>query len=145
MEGLNGNELCTDFDESFHALPRFANDENYSMVRDIAVEDEDVLMLYEDGDNGLSDSDSDELSVDNSILGPGSLASFMLGSGGDRLRAAHIHPSEWFHAFRDENFKDHFPSAATEISENVGDRRYHYESLASVMMKCDVLVTYDKS
>jgi hypothetical protein len=37
---------------------------------------------------------------------------FMLGSGGDRLRATHIHPSEWFHAFRDDNFNDHFPSAA---------------------------------
>ena len=112
MQRVEGDELGTDFDESFDALPRFANDENYSGVKDIAVDDEDVLMLYENGDNGYSDSDSDEPSVDNSVLGPGSLASFLLGSGGDLMRVAHIHPTEWFHAFRSENFKDHLPDAA---------------------------------
>ena len=111
MERVRGDELGIEFDESFEALPRFANDENYGLINDVAVDDEDVLCLYEDGDNGYSDSDTDEPNVDNSVLGPGSLAAFMLGSGGDRMRVSYLHPSEWFHAFRADNVKNHLPNA----------------------------------
>jgi len=78
------------------------------LVLDNAVEDMDVMMLYEDGDDGCDDDD-DEPSVDNPVLGPGSMASFMLGSGGDAMRVNNLHPSEWFHAFRDEDFRNHLP------------------------------------
>lgn len=89
-------------------LPKFPNDEDYMLVLDNAVEDMDVMMLYEDGDDGCDDDD-DEPSVDNPVLGPGSMASFMLGSGGDAMRVNNLHPSEWFHAFRDEDFRNHLP------------------------------------
>ena len=95
----------------YNALPKFPNDCAYSDVHDYAVEDMDVLMLYEEGDNGYS---SDELngggndgSIDDMLLAPGSRASFMLGAGGEMMRAANMHPKEWFGAFRVENTRDH--------------------------------------
>ena len=45
--------------------------------------------------------------TDNPLLGPGSMADFMLGSGGAMMRTANLHPSEWFVAFKTNNFRDH--------------------------------------
>ncbi|KAL7425441.1 hypothetical protein ACHAXH_000016, partial [Discostella pseudostelligera] len=51
-------------------LPKFPNDEEHMLVLDNAV-DEDVMMLYEDGDNGFDDDDDDDdPSIDNPVLGP---------------------------------------------------------------------------
>ena len=95
-------------DETYDALPKYPNDDNYSEVSDIAVEDEDVLMLFENGDNGYDSSDGmDETNVDNPVIGPGSMASFVLGSGGAMARVANMHPQDWFLSFRDEKFRDH--------------------------------------
>merc|ERR1740124_666541 len=90
--------------DEYEALPKHPNDRDFAMVKDMALEDEDVLMLFEENDDG--DSDEDEPSVDNPVLGPGSLASFMLGTGGEMTRAAHLHPKEWFVAFRQEQLED---------------------------------------
>mmetsp|Transcript_29416 Transcript_29416/g.58333 ORF Transcript_29416/g.58333 Transcript_29416/m.58333 type:complete len:421 (-) Transcript_29416:234-1496(-) len=91
--------------DEYEALPKHPNDRDFEMVKDMALEDEDVLMLFEENDD--VDSDEDEPSVDNPVLGPGSLANFMLGTGGEMTRAAHLHPKEWFVAFRQEQLEDH--------------------------------------
>ena len=97
-------------DDDFYRLPTFPNDENYSLVTDNAVDDMDVMMLFEDGDNGYWEyNDDDDTNVDNPILGPGSMASFTLGSGGNAMRVNNLHPSEWFHAFSDEDIDNHLP------------------------------------
>ncbi len=97
MEHVEGDELDFKFFKSFDALPRCTNDEDYSRVSDITVKDEDVLMLCEDGNNGYSDagsaSDSDKSSVDNSALGPGSLASFVLSSVVSRIQGRELQGS----------------------------------------------------
>ena len=102
--------LAPDADDAIHEeieeIPENPNDDEYGKVRENGVEDEDVLMLFETGD----DDDDDEVGVDNPVLGPGSVAAFMLGSP-DALRVAHLHPLEWFHAFKEERFRDHLPSA----------------------------------
>ena len=107
----DADEAMTEDDDFyiFKGLPKFPNDEDYMLVLDNAVDDEDVMMLYDDGDNGYGDSDNDDKDVDNPVLGPGSMASFMLGSGGAAMRAKNLHPSEWFHAFRDEDINNHLP------------------------------------
>ncbi len=95
-------------DENYTNLPEYPNDNDYHLVKDLAVQDEDVLMLFEQNDTGYdSNSDEDEINVDNA-LGPGSIADFMLGSGGARVRAVNIHPSDWFKAFRKDRFRDHW-------------------------------------
>jgi len=95
-------------DEVYNALPKYPNDDNYFDVTDLAIEDEDILMMFEDDDNGYDSSDDgDVTNVDNPILGPGSMASFALGSGGDMLRVANMHPQDWFLAFREKRFHDH--------------------------------------
>ena len=91
--------------DELEGLPTFPNDDAYDMVKEIAVEDEDVLMLFEEGDNG---SDDDEpVNVDNPVLGCGSTAAFMLGPGGAQMGAANLHPEAWFIAFKRERFNDH--------------------------------------
>ena len=107
----DADEAMTEDDDFyiFKGLPKFPNDEDYMLVLDNAVDDEDVMMLYDDGDNGYGDSDNDDKDVDNPVLGPGSMASFMLGSGGAAMRAKNLHPGEWFHAFRDEDINNHLP------------------------------------
>ena len=124
QKGLDPQPNCTGEEMAFHnimylapdaydaiheeidELPENPNDEEYGMVRENGVEDEDVLMLFGDGDD--DDDDDDEVGVDNPVLGPGSVADFMLGSP-DVMRVAHLHPSEWFHAFKEERFRDHLP------------------------------------
>jgi len=94
--------------EDFQALPEYLNDDDYFTVRDRAIQDEDVLELFDPGDSGYDDSDDEDNSnVDNPILEPGSKASFMLGSGGAMMRTANLHPNTWFLAFRKDRFRDH--------------------------------------
>lgn len=100
----NVDEECEDTLES---LPEYPNDDDFDMVRDCAIQDEDVLMLFDNDDDDGYGFDEDEPSVDNPVLGPQSMAAFMLGSGGDMMNTAHLHPSEWFHAFKEEHFRDH--------------------------------------
>ena len=58
------------------ALPKHPNDRVFEMVKDMAMEYQDVLILFKEKDDG--DSDEDEPSVDNPVLGSGTLANFML-------------------------------------------------------------------
>ena len=95
----------TDMMEEDDELPTFPNDDDYETVRENAVQDDDVLDLYEKGDNGYSDSDEDETRVDNPVHGK--KVSFMLGAGGDRMGAVYLHPGEWFIAFKDKHFTNH--------------------------------------
>ena len=99
--------------EEFESLPKYPKDDDYSTVRDYAVEDNDVLELFESNDHGFDDSDNEDHNdpnVDNPILGPGSKADFMLGSGGAMMRTANLHPKDWFLAFRNDRFRDHIQS-----------------------------------
>ena len=92
----------------FERLPKFPNDNDYGMVREYAVQDDDVLDLFEEGDDGFSDSDEDETTrVDNPVHGRST--SFMLGAGGNRMGAVYLHPGEWFIAFKDKHFNNHLP------------------------------------
>ena len=108
----DADEAMTEDDDFyiFKGLPTFPNDENYSLVTDNAVDDIDVMMLFEDGVNGYWEyNDDDDTNVDNPIPGPGSMASFALGSGGNAMRVNNLHPSKWFHAFSDEDIDNHLP------------------------------------
>ena len=85
------------------------------MVKDVAVQDEDVLMLFENGDSGgqFGEDSDDEATVDSPLLAPGSMADFMLGSTASAmLRTANLHPSEWFVAFCNDKFRDHLPQSS---------------------------------
>ena len=96
-------------------LPEYANDDDFEMVKDVAVQDEDVLMLFENGDTGgqFGEDSDDEATVDSPLLAPGSMADFMLGSTASAmLRTANLHPSEWFVAFCNDNFRDHLPQSS---------------------------------
>lgn len=94
--------------DAWEDLPEYPNEDDFDTVKDLVVEDKDVLMLYEDGDHGYSSSeDEDRHNVDNPVLGPGSMADFMLGSGGARFRATNLHPRDWFLAFREEDVRNH--------------------------------------
>jgi len=96
-----------EIEEELSALPEYQNDDDYTMVQEMAVQDEDVLMLYEANDPGYSDDEDINVDVDNSILGPESVASFMLGSGGGMTRTANLHPKDWFLAFKNNQFRNH--------------------------------------
>jgi len=104
---------CSGQDEEFELLPKHPNDDDYFTVQDYAIEDEDVLELFESNDRGYDDSDNEDdndPNVDNPILGPGSKADFMLGSGGAMMRTANLHPKDWFLAFRNDRFRNHIQS-----------------------------------
>ena len=103
------DEDIDSFNNEFKRLPKFPNDGNFDLVGDIAVQDEDVLMLYEEGDNGYSDSDEDETKVDNPVLGANT--SMLLGAIGARMNATFIHPGEWFIAFKVNDVHNHVPLA----------------------------------
>lgn len=90
----------------FEGLPTLPNDNNYGIVKDCAVLDEDVLMLFEEGDYGYSDSDDETL---NAVPGKMKMTSFLLGAGGIHVRAVNMHPGEWFVAFKDKHFSNHLP------------------------------------
>mmetsp|Transcript_42218 Transcript_42218/g.47013 ORF Transcript_42218/g.47013 Transcript_42218/m.47013 type:complete len:251 (+) Transcript_42218:56-808(+) len=108
MDGVPDIEEHFEDNEDFQALPKYHNDDDYFTVRDCAIQDEDVLELFDPGDGGHDDTDDEDNSnVDNPILGPGSKASFMLGSGGAMMRTANLHPNTWFLAFRKDRFRDH--------------------------------------
>ena len=105
-------------DPVYHALPEYPNDDNYDDILENAVDDLDVLDLFGPNDRGYdspegyddssSSSDGeDEPNVDNPVLGHGSMASSMLGSGGAMMRTANLHPKDWFLAFRGDRFRDH--------------------------------------
>ena len=80
-------EMAPDSDDAIgdeiEALPAFPHDDDFDAGFERAIEDEDVLMLFEEGDIGRdSDSDSDgPVNVDNPVLGPGSTAAIMLQQG----------------------------------------------------------------
>ena len=100
MDQAPDDSIMEDDDE----LPTFPNDNEYETVRENAVQDDDVLDLYEKGDNGCysdTDSDEDETRVDNPVHGK--KVSFMLGAMG----AVYLHPGEWFIAFKDKHFTNH--------------------------------------
>merc|ERR1712100_417544 len=99
----DNDEFVEDNDE-YKQLPRHLRDEDFSGVRDELVEDEDVLMLFDDGENGVS---SDEEDANDDILHPSSMANMMLGSLGEKMHAANLHPEEWFRGFRSEHMRNH--------------------------------------
>ena len=87
----------------FKGLPTFPNDEDYSLVIDNAAEDMDVMMLFEHGDNGnwqyddfIDEDDDDDYDDDDE------------DTDADKP-ISHLHPSNWFHAFREEDFNNHLP------------------------------------
>ena len=77
------------------------------VVRDLAFEDHDVLMLFEDGDHGFDDESGDEEEDDPCKSLASARADFMLGTGGRYMGATHLHPQEWFVAFKRERIRDH--------------------------------------
>ena len=93
------------FEHIFEGLPTLPNDNNYRIVKDCAILDKDVLMLFEEGDYGYSDFDEDETL--NTV--PGKMTSFLLGAGGIHVHAVNMHPGEWFVAFKDKHFSNHLP------------------------------------
>jgi hypothetical protein len=122
QKGLPPKPNCTGEEMAFHnimymvpdaveieldLLPKYRSDDDIERVKDNVLDDDDLMMLFDANDRGYDSDDEDEPSVDNPILGPGSLASFMLGSGGVMTRAANLHPKDWFIAFRNDEFRNH--------------------------------------
>jgi hypothetical protein len=92
------------------ALPEKQNDDNYEMVKDKILLDDDVMWLFDDG-NADDDDDDDKIRVDKIVPRPGSMAAFAFGPHANSFHIAKLHPSEWFHAFSEERYRDHLPSA----------------------------------
>ena len=90
------------------SLVKFKNDQNFGLLRENVVEDEDVLMLFEDGDNGHSGgifgNNNDE--VDRYTPGP-LLTDLLWGDRGKITRVANLHPADWFIPFRIDNYRNH--------------------------------------
>ena len=95
-------------DDKYLALPSNPSDEDFRDVLSSLVEDEDVLMLFDDGDDGYS---SDEGGADADILHPRSMATEILGNLGEMARVVNLHPEEWFLAFREDRMQRHVVSA----------------------------------
>ena len=72
-------------------------DEDFRDVLSSLIEDEDVLMLFDDGDDGYS---SDEGGGADDILHPRSLATEILGNLGEMANVVNLHPEEWFLTFK---------------------------------------------
>lgn len=79
-------------------------DEDFRDVLSSLVEDEDVLMLFDDGDDGYS---SDEGGGADDILHPRSLATEILGNLGEMANVVNLNPEEWFLAFKEEDMQRH--------------------------------------
>lgn len=92
-------------DEDYLALPQFANDEDFDLAREALFEDQDVLELFEDDDSGESSENGAE---DVAHASSNRKLEFMqkLSDRFELLEVfrgchfAHIHPEEWFEAFR---------------------------------------------
>ena len=111
------DEICDSFGVDFwNAIPECPDhDFDYAEVRDSCIEDEDVLMLFEDGAPGAgsdSDDEQDEWATSDPVVTPGTLASFALGSHpmADMAGFANLHPQDWFKAFSVDRFHDHLPA-----------------------------------
>jgi hypothetical protein len=104
---INMAEADDDY-EVDESLVKFKNDQNFSLLRENVVEDEDVLMLFEDGDNGHSGgifgNNNDE--VDRYTPGP-LLTNILWGDAGKIARVANLHPADWFIPFRINNYRNH--------------------------------------
>jgi hypothetical protein len=88
----------------FDRLPKYENDDDFDMVSELATEDSDVLGLFEQGDLGHSDEEQDEGAPLSSEV------AMMLNKDGLLARQmdyAFLHPDEWFHAFKEDCFKNH--------------------------------------
>ena len=99
-------------DDKYLALPSNPSDEDFRDVLSSLVEDEDVLMLFDDGDDGYS---SDEGGADADILHPRSMATEILGNLGEMVRVVNLHPEEWFLAFREDRMQRHVVSARSSF------------------------------
>ena len=78
------------------------------MVKDKTLLDEDVLWLFDDGYATMMMT---WLGYTTGSSRPGSMAAFVFGPYAHSFHIAKLHPSEWFHAFSEERFRDHLPSA----------------------------------
>jgi len=104
--------------EEYDALPNYPNDDDYDdyqHVSQMAVVEDEVLMLFETDDQGYdSTDDEDETNVhdpwrmfrSNSAMG--SMANVPLEFTDNRMRAGNLHPRDWFLAFDNVRFQDHF-------------------------------------
>jgi hypothetical protein len=103
-DDIDENIESVNYSYGLTALPVDVRDTDCHGVADAAVEDTDVLMLYAAGDDGDPDTDDDD---DADLMDPGTMASFLLGPAGTMMGTAHLHPQDWFIAFRNESFGNH--------------------------------------
>mmetsp|Transcript_16095 Transcript_16095/g.37930 ORF Transcript_16095/g.37930 Transcript_16095/m.37930 type:complete len:355 (+) Transcript_16095:114-1178(+) len=82
--------------------PVYDHDTNFVQFKSLAVDDEDVLYLFDDGRSG----DGDESGDDDYQAATNSSAADWLGSGVFK-RAAHLNPEDWFIASQTSRFHDH--------------------------------------
>merc|ERR1712194_877294 len=81
---LNYAEEDFEEDVDYLALPQCANDEDFDLAREALFKDQDVLELFEDDNSGSNRK----------------LEFMQSGIGQQLCHFAHIHPEEWFEAFR---------------------------------------------
>ena len=100
--------------EEYDALPDYPRDEDYDCVKDMAVLDDDVLELFETGDNGYDSSDDED---ETNAQGPwqmfrsnsamSSMANVPLEFSDARMQTDKLHPRDWFLAFDNMRFQNH--------------------------------------
>jgi len=89
--------MASDYKEELKYLPKFPNDDNYGLVEDIALQDEDVYELFEHGDDGYDFHSNEDEELEDYLLGEW------------HFQNSHLHPRQWFHAFLEERFTNHLP------------------------------------
>lgn len=101
-----------EINEIDESLVKFENDQNFDLLREKIMEDYDVLMLFEDGDDGYSINpfrqDNDDNEGDGHIPSP-CLTNLLWGQAGEIARVVNLHPAKWFIPFKMEDYRNHLP------------------------------------
>ena len=80
--------------DELNQLPEHRDDDDFAGVMEWAVEDDDVLSLFDNESQGPNDP---------------SLADVALGY------AAHLHPEDWFYAISEERMRDHLSGMSAPL------------------------------
>ena len=83
--------------DELNQLPEHRDDDDFDGFMEWAVEDDDVLMLFDNQSQGPNDV---------------TLADVALGT---TPRAAHLHPEDWFYAISEERMRDHLSGMSAPL------------------------------
>lgn len=96
--------------EGYAELPSYGPDSDYERVEDLAVEDQDVLMLLDEQTGGACippSWDLEEPAEEDEFNWSQIVQSMMHGQIQETMGLANLHPAEWFIAFDSSRMFDH--------------------------------------